>query len=463
MNELAIIALNVLFYARTLRYGGIIDDDAAMIRADKMRHSNPLVDMWKHLRGDYIKSPAFSHALSMLVHTLNCVLIYYVFGRNNISLLAALLFAVNPVNTQVSIWMSGRAYGVATSLILLGFLFPLAFPAFYALSFYWSINSIVAPVIFLFIGMPVMALSFGIAYLMKKHFWKTFTDRKKTVPPRMNKLELKKLILAVKTFAYYTIVCLFPMRVGMCHAYLHTFGLTEEETKPWFKLDKFFFLGLLEISAIIWLIASGRAFGYIGIVWFSVFILQWCNFIVINHPIAERYAYLANVGLMVFLATLIYNTPLMYVFLTFYATKLWLFTPAYKNNVSFWYENMKSFPTVAMAYNQLGLALQQHGKFGTVFDVFNDGIKQRPKDFRLNYNMAGLLASNRRFETIKPYLEAAEQNIDPMNNPDMWKANLASMRQFCSDNGFNLSDNGSGKEQPQEVKDADIQRTSDGD
>jgi hypothetical protein len=429
-------------YFRTLKYGGTIDDDAAIARAAQLRDKNPLVDIWRHIRGDYISSPAFSHGLSILVHTLNCVLIYYAFGKSNMSFLAALLFAVNPVNNQVAIWMSGRTYGISTSLILMGFTFSLLFPLCYFFSFFWSINAIVAPLVFLAMPMPLYALTIVLAYPMRKHFWKTFADRKKTVPPRMNKVEWKKLILVPKTFAYYTLLCLFPMRVGMCHSYLHTFGLTEEETKPWFKLDAYFWLGVAELAGIVTLFAMGHSYKYIGLTWFTIFIIQWCNFIVINHPIAERYAYMANVGMMVFLAQMIHNTPLAYAVFAAYAVRMWLFVPAYKDDATFWEENIKNFPTVAMAYNQLGLALQKVGKFGTVFDVFVQGIQHRKNDFRLNYNTAGLLTSNKRFDIVKPFIKAAEENVDPMNNPQVWYDNLAKMKKFCADNGVVFDGNG---------------------
>jgi hypothetical protein len=432
-------------YFRTLKYGGTIDDDAAISRAEKLRAKNPLVDIWRHIRGDYISSPAFSHGLSTLIHTVNCVLIYYAFGMNDISFLAALLFAVNPVNNQVAIWMSGRAYGISTMLILMGFVLSSFFPLFYFFSFFWSINAIAAPLVFLAMPMPIWALSIVLAYPMRKHFWKTFNDRKKTVPPRMNRVEWKKLILVPKTFAYYTKICLFPVRIGMCHSYMHTFGLTEDETKPWFKLDVYFWVGVAELIGILTMFMIGESYRYIGLTWFTLLILQWCNFIVINHPIAERYAYMANVGMMVFLAQMIHNTPFAYPILAAYAMRLWLFVPAYKDDATFWEENIKNFPTVAMAYNQYGLALQKHAKFGTVFDAFVEGIKYRKNDFRLNYNISGLLASNRRFDIIKEFILTAEKNIDPMNNPQVWRTNIESIKKFCSENGVVFGDNGTGE------------------
>lgn len=455
MRIFLILALHIAMYARTLGYGVIIDDEAALERAATARHTHPLVDIWKQIRGDYISDARFAHLLSMIVHGINCVLIYLAFGQTDISFLAALLFCVNPVNNQVSIWISGRAYGVATMMVLLGFWLHQAFPAFYFLSFYWSINAIVAPLVYLVVhpSWQVVLVAPLIAYLMRRQYMVTFTDRRKTVPARMGKFNPGKLVLVFKTIAYYTFLCLVPDRVGMCHSYLHTFGLTDEETKPWYKPDKFFYTGIALVAALIAGVVVLPKTMMFGAIWFAVFLAQWCNFIVINHPVAERYAYMANVGLMLFIAQFLAGTPLAYIAVTAYAARLWYFMPAYKNQESFWKTNIDHFPNVAMAYNQYGLSLHKSGKMGTEYDSFMQGLKYREHDFRLNYNMSGLLAASKRFDIIKGFIERAEANIDPINNPDMWRKNIDSIKKFCKENGVKFGTNGTEKAEVSNVDD----------
>ncbi|MBU1235093.1 MAG: hypothetical protein KKC77_19570, partial [Proteobacteria bacterium] len=307
-----IVLVNVLFFFRTIWYGMIIDDQAAFVvghnlMQERMKTQSEAktfwIDLWRQFKQDYILDPRVGHAFSFLMHMINCVLIYFVFGANEISLLAALLFAINPVNNQAAVWLSGRTYSIATSIVLLGVILYRIFPVFYGLMFMWSINGFMSPLLFLMSDVPLLALTiFPMAYLMRRRYLGTMRARIATVTPVMKKFDYKKILLFFKTFAYYTTLCLFPLRIGMCHSYLHTYGLSDEETKPWHKIDVFFILGVALFIGIGWYVYT---FGFkesMPLLWWVILIVQWCNLIVINHPITERYCYLANVGLMYLIA-----------------------------------------------------------------------------------------------------------------------------------------------------------------
>ena len=435
----ALIALNILFFGRTLAYGMIIDDIAAFNEQDKLRTENFWTNLWLQFKQAYSESPALGHLFNIVVHTLNTVLVYFLFGQTDIAFLTAVLFCINPVGNMASTWLSGRTYAVATTLILLGFTFPLLFFVVYPITFAWSISTILAPLLFVFGEYKVLILLLPVvAYFARRRYLDTIKLRINTVSPVMKKFEFRKIILVFKTFAYYFILCMFPFKLGMCHTYLHTFGLSDKETEPWFKLDKFFFLGIILMALIaLCVVNMGVSFSF-GLIWFFIFSIQWCNWIVINHPITERYMYLANIGLMYFMASLIINTPLMWVFLTMYAVLNIKYIPVYRSCLEYWRSNVTNFPEVAIGYNQYGLELKAVGQVGTAFDVWLQGRKIRPQDFKINYNISNLLAEQGRWDIIKEFVVATEENICKISNYEFWSTKVKELKAIVSAHGVNF-------------------------
>jgi hypothetical protein len=439
MRLLLIIATCVLMYWRTLKYKGIIDDHDH-IKTDKT--PNFWKRVWEHFYGIKITNLKLAHAFNILVHTMVCVLIYYVFGKTDIALLTSLLFALNPVNNQCSIWISGKCYAVSTALFLMGMLFLPLLPVFYGLANWWSINTLLAPLLFTtlkphWIGL-ILPLGLLIIRNKVKNSHQAGVMRYKGATDYMGEKSFRKLIICLKTLGYYSALCVFPIKLGMCHNYLSTFGMTKEETDYMYKPDVFMFIGLSVVGVVVANIVHPFFPPLLGLFWFLLFSLQWLNFVVITHLISERYVYLANVGMMYLLANLIIGTPFMWVFLTFYAVRLYYFLPAYKDYTSYWKSNTENFPNVAMGWNQLGLGQLQFGNSGSALDSWIRGVQERPKDFRLNYNTANLLIGSGMFGESVKFIRAAEANLDPKNNYDMWRGQVDKLKDEVKKRGFEI-------------------------
>jgi len=441
VTRLAIIITVVLvMFWRTFKYGYIIDD-LESVKPKDQETKKFFKRVWEHLRGQKYTDSRLAHILSTGLHCINCCLVYLALGRTDLSFLAAILFAINPVNNSGSMWLSGKPYSMGTMLLLIGLWILPLMPFIYGFTIWWSPNALFFPMIFLmhepwwyFLLLPM------IGYLFSKKFRSTLKTRIKGGTDEMVVIAPRKLILVCKTLGYYFKHCLFPVRIGMCHSYLHTFGLTEKETKVWYKLDKYFFLGLALILLCIPAFinrASPFCFGYL---WFIFLTLQWCNFVMVNHPITERYIYLPTIGLMYMLATMIIGTPFMWMFLVFYATRMFYFMPAYENVMTFWKSNTENFPGVAMGYNQYGLGLLSFGNTGSAVDVWVKGIQQRPNDFRISFNLANVLIGSKMFPQAMGFLKTAEENMDKKQNPEFWQSQIDIMKQECIKNGYQFQD-----------------------
>jgi len=441
MDFIVLAILNVIFYIRTIGYGCIIDDLAAQERLPEVKTQDFWVNLWRQFKQDYMESPALGHLFSFTLHTINTMLIYVLFGRTPVAMLTAALFCINPVNNMAAVWMSGRPYSLATMFILIGFCFPILFPIVYPIAFLWSINSTFSPLMFVVLGMPWMAVMLPIMGIVgsKTHI-NTLKLRHEVLPEYLKKFEIRNLILVFKTVGYYTLLCIFPIRLGMCHSYLHSFGFSREETEKWYKLDWFFAAGIALIAfGIMGSIYFGMLFMF-GFIWYLAHILQWCNWKLITHPITERYLYLANVGLMFFLAKLIIGTGFEYAFLTLYAILNWKYIPVYKNCLVYWKSNVENFPDVAMGYNQYGLELKARKYLGTAFDVYIAGLKVRPNDFRLSFNSSFLLIEQGRFDIIGKFLLNAEKNLPEGSNGEMFRPTLNKMKEECAKHGLIFED-----------------------
>jgi hypothetical protein len=417
-------------YYRTINYQFIIDDhDHIKPVAEKTK--NPFLFVWEHFYGIKITNLKLTHFFSILIHAIVCSLIYVLFGQTKIAFITAVLFALNPVNNQCSIWLSGRAYAISTMLFLVGMISGIFLPVFYGLANWWSINSLFAPLLFLYIKPHWFGLLIPLGLLLikgkTKQCYSAGKERFNGATNIMTEVSFRKLIITFKTLGYYVALAIFPFKLGMCHRYMSTFGLTKEETDECWDIDWYFFLGIITASASVYALFHHDPFLF-GIFWFTIFTLQWLNFIVISHLITERYIYLANIGLMYSLAQLIVNTPFQWIFLTFYAVRLWYFIPAYKDIISYWRSNTDNFPKVAMGWNQLGLGQLNFGNAGSALDSWIRGVQERPCDFRLNFNTANILVGTGNVKDAVRFVKTAEANLDPKNGYDFWKEKLEAMK-----------------------------------
>ena len=304
MNEILIIILvNFVLYFRTLNYGMIVDDVSRKYKLSLAKTTKQKLTVWTDVlrgSGTWKINLQLDHLLSLLLHTLVSCSIYLAFGKTAASLMAAILFSIHPANNQVSIWMNGRRYGMGT-LITLGIW---AFKPFgivlYPFASLWQANALLAPILYVltpswraFVLIPLYFL------FWKRKMWREFKGRFFTMANGdLKKFKWKKLIIAVKTYGYYFLHCLWPRRMGFYHFFLESYGFSKEDNDYWYSLNKDFYVGLAVILIVIptMILNWGNMIGF-GLFWFTLFILQWCHFpITALQAFADRYCYLPNVG-----------------------------------------------------------------------------------------------------------------------------------------------------------------------
>ncbi len=306
LNILIIIAVSLIFYWRTLNYGYVSDD--VLIKNASKPTGKFWVDLWLEIKGQCYFNPKHEHAISMVIHTINSVLVYLAFGADKISFWAAILWCINPANNQCAIWLSGKPYAISVMICLLG-VWCKAFAPLYFYIFHWGINGIMFPLVFVNMHPHWLVLMFPLYFVVRRKIIRDIKIGKVDLATkRMTSITPEKFVLAVKTFSYYFTVALFPVKLGMYHKFGYVYGLTKEDSASVAKLDAHFWSGLILMLLFGYMMFTNWDNGIgMGLWWWCVFLSMWCNLIVIQQFIAERYLYAANVGLMYALSYVIWR------------------------------------------------------------------------------------------------------------------------------------------------------------
>lgn len=299
MEHLLILLVN-LIYIPSIWYG-VVNDDATTLKMSPYNVKRAKI-------------------FSILLHATVAQYIYLAFGSNPVSLLAVLLFSVHPLCVQVSVWISGRAYGLNALLFLVILTFaPISIPLYF-LANKGIATLLFTPLLFLFTNHWYISLMFPIlVWLSYKGIMGNITGKIKgdgifTAPlPKdfeIHKWKPENLILVVKTFGYYALACLLPMKNGFYNSFLSTYGSSVKETQYWLSLNRHFWGGLsaIVLTVVLWAFNIHNFIG-MGVLLFVLSIGPFLNFVTVQQQTAPRYAYLPLIGYQIALVSLLFKLP----------------------------------------------------------------------------------------------------------------------------------------------------------
>jgi len=390
-----IVVVSLIMFFRTLRLGFVSDDIPAA--KHNIKPNNVFQRVWWQLEGRKHFGKEEAHAYTLVLHTLTCVFIYLGLGKSDISFLAALLFCVNPRNNQASIWISGRRnYLIPTCLLMAAAAIPLVSPFALFLTTTMA-TAFVAPIGFLgspnwwfVLFMPV------IWYINIKKFRQQVGGKISVESAEGDKiLSLNKLVLAIKTYGFYFFMCLVPDKLSFYHSFLQSGAGSGNEImcKRAYALDKTFWFGCFLLTAfpLYWIFHGWDGICW-GIFWFSVCIAPYLNVIRVQQETADRYVYMAGVGLMFALACVLVAFPsFALAILAVYAVRLFYLIPAYKDE--YWLREMcvQEDPMCWFAWHMRALNRWDVGSRHEAFTCWVMAKLISPKEFKIWANLAMVL------------------------------------------------------------------------
>jgi len=345
MDYLLIFLVNII-YLPTIFFG-LVGDDASTMALDPFP----------------IKR---TKAFNIILHIVVAEYIYIAFGCSPVSLMTAILFSVHPFAVQVPVWIAGRQYGINALL----FLMVLAYAPFhflgglgYFLSYVTAPCATLAFTPLVFIGTKFWPLLFCLPFI-------ALLSYKRAMPGVQSKIKgdgwlsaplptdfdlltikLKKLILVVKTFWYYSFGSLFPIKNGFYNSYLATFGSSTKATAYWYSFNRHFWGGLFVMTAmfIFWVANFHNQIGF-GILLFVLSLIPFLNFITVQQYTAPRYAYLPLIGFLIMLVNILAKFQvsgllIMAGLFVFYVVKLLQVFNHYRtNNIGMYEYEIRVFP-----------------------------------------------------------------------------------------------------------------------
>jgi hypothetical protein len=292
-----------------------------------------------------------------------------------------------------------------TTFALLMWIFPLASPIIYLFGTYFCGASLILfPLMFLFTKYWWLSLLVVVGFYRehgrifnKKDPGSKFVSESNT---ELKAIAPRKLIVFFKTIGYHLVNAVLALRLGFYHKYLFLHGVDKNTNKESYKIDKYFFIG---ICLIIYIVITRNIY----LVWFMIPLLQWCNLISFNQTIANRYVYLPNVGLMMFISSLIHPYIAIALF-TYYATKLINFLPFYKNEYWAIEHSCWEQPDFFYPWQNRSVHCFQNSNYHGALGNMIKANELRPNDWKISYNICQIYMLLGNMAAAKEWFKKAQ-------------------------------------------------------
>jgi hypothetical protein len=297
------------------------------------------------------------HLITIVLHSIICVLIYLDLGSSKISFLAALFYSVNPVNNQTSIWLNGRRYAINIILVLLMIACGKCGVFIYPLTFLFHVTAVFSPAAF-WPSLSTMFFIIGFSSFYWKEIRAKILSRLKDIPKgELTEFHPRRIIVVIKTFGFYFFKILIPGVCAMQYPDLFYWGKTKGGNNEAYRINMDFGKGILALflfGGMFWILPGNLSQWWL---FMGLAILQWCNIIPVV-PIADRYAGLPCVFMSYFLAYGLYRVPILphvalygiiLGILAYYTVCLYAVMPMFKNLNSFWRYHIDRYPAMPWA------------------------------------------------------------------------------------------------------------------
>lgn len=406
-HNMLIVTVCLVFYSRIINYLLVVDDTTQyqlMLNGQTCRLKEAGFVRWikykcygfggifgVNTKNEKTKrnSIRLDHALTLLLHTTICCMIYEVLGHNDISFWAAILYAVNPVNHQTAIWSNGRRYALNIILVLAMLWLPKPFGLLaWVCTPILHLTAVFAP---LMMGWKY-ALVIPVAGLIAWYWqWKDYKMRLATQKTQeMLKYTPKRIIPSVKLFGFYFIRSFWPGRVMMVYPHLYFWGLTKEGTEDAHRLNVAFFRSIFAVGVAIFglFFLSGQDRLYFIFALLSI--VQWCGFVTVTQHSCDRYIATATPFMMYLLSSLLFAhagpwaLPIILFFVGLYISELNVVIKMYRSIISFHEYHNHFYPSNIVSRNCMVHGMMAEKQALMAWYEIQTALKYHPYDMRIN-------------------------------------------------------------------------------
>ncbi|MES2285862.1 MAG: tetratricopeptide repeat protein [Bacteroidota bacterium] len=420
-----LLALSFILYARTINYGFVWDDERIHLSNNQQLIKGDLKSFWlKPYSGMYIPvtystwgfintisdpnkkiSPKTFHALNVLVHSINCILVFYLllilFKNQSHAFFGSLLFLLHPMQVESVAWISEfrGLYSAFFSLLSLLSIFRYLEKntIIESRSFIASKHFIIASVLFalaLLSKPSAVVLPFVISILV----WRFYKDKFKSLQKGLSLWVLliipillitrnaqpgelvydsvsfwQRFFIAGHSLFFYLYKLIVPYPLAACYGYTPELILSD-------KLIYLSTIFLIFIAVLVFAKRKSQPLLFSGFAIITVCVLPVLGLIPFEYQkhstVADRYIYFGMLGITLFvplIANIIkkYNwlkyifgiVVLIYLVLNIKQTNTW------KNEFSIWDNTIRHYQNSPKVYYNRGVEYSRLGKFN---EAIND-------------------------------------------------------------------------------------------
>jgi len=390
------------------------------------------------------------HFTNLLLHLLNCILIYFIVellvnGDKKLALFTSLLFAVHPVHTEVVTYISGRDYALSFLFYLIAFLSFIKGNLMKSRRVYYQIFSLF---FFMFAlltkeitaTLPLILLLSSFCFTHKNH--STAAIIKRIIPYFvvlgfyifLRKMVLNEIVYnnffyggsLYATFLTMSRVIVFYIRLlflPVCLKLEYVFPISISflgKPSPVFSILIIFLIIFAAIKT-----AKRSKLIFFSIFSFFIMLLPVSQLIPLRILMAERYLYFASFGFCLFLAKLIVDLYkrdnkffqrggflLFTVFIMGYSARTVMRNLDWKDNFTLWSKTVKDSPKSSRAYYNLGIVYEKRGWYNRAINAYKQAMRN-------GVNSEILLRLGNMYYREKQYNKAISQykhalEIDPI-------------------------------------------------
>jgi len=387
MLMLLIAGLIGLLYARTLRYKYLIDDWVKREGYYTVGIANP---PWEF----FTQRPSAWYRIFMIgMHIVNTWVIYMLWG-----FYPALIFGVHPMCIWGTAWVTGNYYATATFFTLVSFFILQSCPSFWTAVvagtiFNAGINSTICPVSFpfLFVFYPWLATFFiPVAWLFSSRRFKKAIEVRNGLYDNKIEFGFSRLFLMTKIVARYTYQAIVPNKLYMFCEYGHDCKNTKDTYDRLCRADSEFYAGVGLLSSVMVL---GYLINPFCIAWFFVCIGLHSQWNLVGQFYAQRYLYLALVGMVVIIGNVIFIYPIVGVaYVTWLVIRTNESIPAFRDINALWRNDIRMQPKYSEAYNNYAVQLfNMQGYIDEIEHILCEAERLDNYSWKTQLNMSKLL------------------------------------------------------------------------
>lgn len=343
-------------------------------------------------------NPAGFHLTNLLLHIANGVLGFRLLRRLRVSLAVSastsLLWLALPIHSEAVAWISGRAYSLSTLFLLLSLLLTTRYLRTnnpFSLTLY--VLTSIAALLSHELGLLVLPLTLLVAYVTP--------DAK-----RRSVLTLSGLGVLASVF-YFVLRHLVAPRTESGPSAIRTFALIFWKYVSWIILPIHMsverststppnilslaaiaaWIGLAVLVAAIYLLRQSRPTASSGLLWLLIALAPFCGLVFIYQGMAERFTYLASMGLALCIASLAIEVRkptrnvapvLVLLWLTWGVYRLHTRVLDWTDPVALYRHSLEATPNSPTLFYNLAHSLHEKGDLAPAEEAYRSALRLQP-------------------------------------------------------------------------------------